>query len=106
MSYLEGQYNEVNPTSSITAENFGNSLIEFPFAVGRPNVWYPSKSYIRVSATLYSGDGTARTQPKIRDGHAFVSNPCGSIFTEILSNGRQRCVKNEFIFTSGKCSEN
>ena len=82
MSYLEGQYNEVNPTSSITAENFGNSLIEFPFAVGRPNVWYPSKSYIRVSATLYSGDGTARTQPKIRDGHAFVSNPCGSIFTE------------------------
>lgn len=82
MSYLEGVYNEVSSTSAITPENFGNSTLDFPFSVGRPNVFYPAKSYFRVSAEIFRDSGAGQLNPRIRDGIAYSMNPVANLFSE------------------------
>ena len=82
-SMLESNFSEVNATSQITAANFGSSILDFPFSVGRPNCWYPSKSYFRISANIWGKTNAAANRvPLMRDGLAFASNPGGTLFSE------------------------
>lgn len=99
-STLESVYNEVNATSQITSANFGSSILDFPFSIGRPNVWYASRSYFRVSANIYGKDNAGNNRvPLMRDGIAFSSNPVGALFTECyMQFGSQDVSKiNSFV---------
>ena len=58
----ECQYFEVNPTRNVSGSSFPLGVMEFPFSVGVPNVWCPSKSYFRVGMTIY-GSGGGVTSP-------------------------------------------
>jgi len=80
-SYLEGNFQEVSATTAITPESFGNSTLDFNFSIGNPNVLYIGKSFFRVTATINQGTEVSH-QPLIRDGLAFSSDPCGSLFSE------------------------
>ena len=80
MSYLEGNYNEVSSTTSITPASFGNSTLDFNWSIGAPNVLYMGKSFFRITASIYRAN--AVISPTIRDGLAFSSDPCGSLFSE------------------------
>ena len=80
-SYLEGSYQEVSATTAITPDSFGNSTLDFNFSIGNPNVLYIGKSFFRVTATINRGAEVSH-QPLIRDGLAFSSDPCGSLFSE------------------------
>lgn len=75
----ECQYFEVTPTRTISPATFPLGVIEFPFSVGVPNVWNPSKSYFRVSMTLYGGGG-GPTQPQLSEMVAFADNAAGNLF--------------------------
>ena len=99
-STLESTFNEVNATSQITSANFGSSILDFPFSIGRPNCWYPSRSYFRISANIYGKDNAGANQvPLMRDGIAFASNPAGALFTECyMQFGSQDVSKiNSFV---------
>jgi hypothetical protein len=80
-SYLEGSYQEVSATTAITPDSFGNSTLDFNFSIGNPNVLYIGKSFFRITATINRGTEVSH-QPLIRDGLAFSSDPCGSLFSE------------------------
>jgi hypothetical protein len=50
--------------------------------VGRPNVFYPAKSYFRVSAEIFRDSGAGQLNPRIRDGIAYSMNPVANLFSE------------------------
>ena len=81
----ECNYNEVNPTRLIGGALFPNGVIEYPFSVGAPNAWIPSKSYFRISLSVYGIPITNPPPPQAvaplpSEMVAFADNAVGNLF--------------------------
>ena len=75
------QYCEISPARRVDGSYFPQGLIEFPFTVGVPNVWYPGKSYFRVAMTLYGAPAAAvPTQPTVSQMVALADNAVCNLF--------------------------
>ena len=86
----EQNYFEVPPTRRVDGTNFPLGVMEFPWQVGVPNAWIPSKSYFRVGMTIYGAPaaGPVVDPPRIREMVAFADNAVGNMFdnTYLRSN--------------------
>jgi len=55
---------EVPCQRQVNGTNFSSGLQDFVFSIGRPSVWYPSKSYFRVNLTVTGAGAVAPTVPQ------------------------------------------
>jgi hypothetical protein len=82
MSGVECNYFEVNPSRSVSGSNFSQGILEYPFTVGVPNTWVASKSYFRVSMSVYGvpAAGPAAAAPTESQMVAFADNAVANLF--------------------------
>ena len=80
----EPTYLEVPCTRGVTGSAFVQGVQDFQFSCGVPNVWFPKKSYFKVSMSLYANGTVLPLAPKALT--AFADNAAVSkIFRLSLS---------------------
>lgn len=75
----ECNYVEVCPTRRVDGAQFPLGVMEFPISVGVPNALRLSKSYFRVSMSVYGG-GHGPTAPTPSEMVALADNVVGNLF--------------------------
>ena len=60
----ESTYMEISSTRAINNELFSQGIIDFPYSIGNPVCWIPSRSYMRITLQLLKSAGVV---PKISD---------------------------------------
>jgi hypothetical protein len=85
----DSTWTEVSCTRAINGDLFSQGVIDFPFSIGYPNTFIPSKSYFR--ATLQLNRGITADAPLVSDMVGFSENPAGNLFStcEVKMGGVQ-----------------
>jgi hypothetical protein len=79
---------EVPCTKGVAGVQFIQGVQDFPFSIGYPSVWVPSRSYFRVEMELLgSGDPATATQPTLREQTAFADDAVGCLFSNVYMRG-------------------
>ena len=74
----ESTYMEISSTRAVNNELFSQGIIDMPFSIGNPQVWVPSRSYMRITLQLLKSAGVV---PKISDMISYSDNCAGNLFT-------------------------
>lgn len=88
MSGLESQYIEVPCTRSVSNTQFTQGVQDFPFSVGVPNVWYPKKSYFKVTMALCANGTDLPMTPAAMT--AFADNAVGNLYDNVYFRGGEQ----------------
>lgn len=81
---------EVPCTRSVQGAAFSQGVQDYVFSVGAPNCWVPSKSYFRVSLSLYT---TGTILPLYPDAMtAYADNAVGNLFDNVYVRAGQQDV--------------
>lgn len=102
----EFNFMEISSTSGTQGTEFDSGLKDFPFSIGAPNVWYPSKSYFRVDWQLRGNlAGGAPFKPTVAEQIAFADNAPGALLHDVTFNaGGQPVSKlNQYIPQAAMC---
>jgi len=88
-------YIEVVCQRTVAGAQFQSGIMDYVFSIGRPSVWFPSKSYFTVDVTLQgrSVAGVAG-QPALWEGLAFSENFVGNMFTNAYFYAGGQSVSN------------
>lgn len=74
----EGNYFEFPCTRGVTGAQFSSGLQDFPLSIGAGQVWYPKRSYFKVTLSLLNAAGTAPILPK--EFTCLADNALGSLY--------------------------
>ena len=74
----ESTYMEISSTRAVNNELFSQGIIDMPFSIGNPQVWIPSRSYMRITLQLLTSAGVS---PKVSDMISYSDNCAGNLFT-------------------------
>ena len=100
---VDYQYLEVSCKRDVTLGNFGSGLQDYVFSVGRPNVYYPHKSYMRfqvaVSGAVGANTGTAVTKPTVQQQIALAEGCIANCYNNanFLAGGQSISQINSFF---------
>ena len=100
---VDHQYLEVSCKRDVTYGQFGSGLQDYVFSVGRPNVFYPSKSYMRfqvaVSGALTAQTGSAVVQPTVQQQIALAEGCIANAYNNanFLAGGQSISQINSFF---------
>ena len=72
---------EISCQRAINSDLFAQGVQDYPFSIGYPNSWVPSKSYFRITAQL--NRGTTDDAPIISDMLAFSDNMAGNLYSTV-----------------------
>ena len=72
---------EISCQRAINSDLFAQGVQDYPFSIGYPNSWVPSKSYFRITAQL--NRGTTDNAPLISDMLAFSDNMAGNLYSTV-----------------------
>ena len=75
---VDSTYMEVSATRAVNNELFGQGMIDIPWSIGNPQVWIPSRSYMRITLQLLKSAGVV---PKISDLISYSDNVAGNLYT-------------------------
>ena len=75
---VDATYMEVSATRAVNNELFGQGMIDIPWSIGYPQVWIPSRSYMRITLQLLKAVGVV---PKISDLISYSDNVAGNLYT-------------------------
>lgn len=81
---------EVVCTRGISASTFSQGIQDYPFSIGAPNCWFPSKSYFRVNMSMYAPGTTNPLLPSQMS--AFADNAVGNLFDNIYVRAGQQDI--------------
>ena len=92
LAKMESQYLEVPCSRGLNDAAFTQGVQDFGFSIGTPNVWFPKKSYFRVTMSLYNG--AAGTQiPLFPEAlTAFADNAVGNLYDNVYFRGREQDI--------------
>ena len=100
---VDHQYLEVSCKRDVTYGQFGSGLQDYVFSVGRPNVFYPSKSYMRfqvaVSGAVSAQTGSAVVQPTVSQQIALAEGCIANAYNNanFLAGGQSISQINSFF---------
>ena len=89
---MESQYLEVPCSRGLNDAAFTQGVQDFGFSIGTPNVWFPKKSYFRVTMSLYNG--AAGTQIPLTPAAltAFADNAVGNLYDNVYFRGGEQDI--------------
>ena len=89
----ESSYLEVPCTRGVADTQFVQGVQDFPFSIGAPNVWFPRKSYFRVSMSLYNGAAIPSIIPLTPAAlTSFADNAVGNLYDNVYFRGGEQDI--------------
>ena len=89
---MESQYLEVPCTRGVSDTAFTQGVEDFGFSIGTPNVWIPSKSYFRVTMSLYNGVPGTLIPLTPAALTAFADHAVGNLYENVYFRGGEQDI--------------
>ena len=88
----ESQYLEIPCTRGVGGDAFIQGVQDFPFSIGVPNVWRPSKSYFKVTMSLYNGVAGTTIPLTPAALTAYADNAVGNLYDNVYFRGGEQDI--------------